>query len=86
MARDAERSSGAVAEIDAPAEFLAGDVMDRYWSAEEGGVVTAAKKKAKPKKTTKPKKKPRPTMKGPGCLTEAGKSTCRGGGATCPSC
>lgn len=87
MARDPERSPGAVAEIDAP-EFLAGDVMDRYWGADEGGVVTAAKKKAKPKKTAKPKKKPRPrpTMSGPGCITEPGKQTCQGGGATCPRC
>ncbi|MGH7753090.1 MAG: hypothetical protein ACREN5_09755 [Gemmatimonadales bacterium] len=89
MARDAERSSSAVAEIDASAEFLAGDVMDRYWGEEEGGVVTAAKKKAKPKpkKTAKPKKKPRPrpTMKGPGCVTERGQQTCAGMN-TCPTC
>jgi hypothetical protein len=57
------------------AQFLAGDVMATHWDAGESDVAVMATKKKKPAKKTK-KAKPKPTKRGPGCGTEAGKRTC----------
>ncbi len=58
------------------AQFLAGDVMATNWDAGESDVAVMATKKKKPAKKTKKKAKPKPTKRGPGCGTEAGKRTC----------
>jgi len=55
----------------AATDFLAGDVMKRFWSEDSDVATMAGKKKKAParKPVKKPKKKPRPTRNRPGCVS-----------------
>jgi hypothetical protein len=57
------------------ATFFSGEVMERHWSNEDGGVATMAAKKKSGAKKKKPTKRPtKATRRGPGC--QSGKKTC----------